>query len=451
MKLFPVVPQTGRSLAPLAAMVATALSLPLGSSRLQAGPPPGTGQWTQTLNEDFNGTSLNTSVWSTGMRWSGAINGELQAYRPENVTVAGGLCKIKIEKRTAVNQDMTGYNSPTMSYASGAIQTYNKWTQQYGYFEVRVKMPSGKGNWPAFWLLPDRGASTTPLDNRVGVGTRGGVVAMGNEIDVFEYMGQWQDAISHLSLIHCGYFWGYDPNIADSWGSYAAEDEIYDPNGTFHTYGLYWAPGVLTWYVDGVAVLKKEDPTYVAACPEYLILNCALTLNPWFGPNLTYADIDSTLPNEMQVDYVKVYSGTAPGADSGDIGAVGVAGSDSVNASTGAYTLVAGGANIGGTADSFHYRSRLVTGDVTVVAKVDNVTRSDYNAKGGIMMRQSVDDPGSASAFTYIPNLNKPGFLTRLTAGGATSAVVSSGWSSTMRPSGHACQSRVPPSLAMSS
>ena len=87
------------------------------------------------------------------------INNELQAYTPENIVVANGLCTIKVEHRDAVNTDRTGRKGRTQHFASGAFTSYDKFTQTYGYFEARIKMPKspGAGVWPAFWMLPDRG------------------------------------------------------------------------------------------------------------------------------------------------------------------------------------------------------------------------------------------------------------------------------------------------------
>ena len=274
-----------------------------------AGPPAG--NWTLALDENFNGTSLNTAVWSKGYRWSAVINNELQAFRPENVSVANGLCTLSVEKRTAQNQDMTGYNGQTQQYASGAIQTYNKWTHGQGYFEARIRMSDARGTWPAFWLLPDRGAAVTPLDDRVGVGNPNGK-GMGNEIDVVEYMGSWLNPATGLSKMHSGYFWNYS---GGSTGDYGRENNglgailsYLNPDTEFHTYGVLWQPGKFTYYLDGKIVLVREGPN-VGTVPHYMILNCSLTTNDWTGTAVTTAQIDADLPSNIQIDYVKVWSG----------------------------------------------------------------------------------------------------------------------------------------------
>jgi beta-glucanase (GH16 family) len=270
-----------------------------------------------TFDDEFNGTSLNTAVWSTGMRWDAVINNELEGYVPSNVTVANGLCTLKVEKRTVNNTDMYGDVGQQQSYASGCLQTYTKWAQAYGYFEASIRMSPGLGTWPAFWLLPDRGSSLGTSD-RVLVGNDGH--GMGNEIDIVEFMSAWTGQNSQgLFESHSGYFWGY--GSGQSWGNYGQADggigpvNVYSGATTgFHTYGVCWQPGSLVYYLDGKVILRRSDPTDIGTVPEYMILNCALSTNQWFGSPLTTAQIDSGLPCTMDIDYVHVYSGTAAAA-----------------------------------------------------------------------------------------------------------------------------------------
>lgn len=280
------------------------------------GPP--LGDWTLWLNEEFEGTALNTQVWSTGYRYLEVINDELQGFVPENVTVENGMCRLKIEKRTVQNTDMAGNTGATKDYASGAIQTYNKWSHGYGYYEARLRMPEAIGTWPAFWLLPDRGPGYANLDQRVTVGnTKDGVpIPMGNEFDVTEFFSAWKDSATGLYTSHSGYFWRHGTNSL-SWGDYAKNlngngpSLFYYPNATseFHTYGMRWSPGKVTFYIDGRPVLEREDAATIAVCPHYLILNVSLWQNLWRAGTATMAQIDADLatPKYLDIDYVKVW------------------------------------------------------------------------------------------------------------------------------------------------
>ena len=287
-----------------------------------AGPPPG--DWKMTLDEEFNGDKLDPKIWVTGYHFTDIINHELQAYVPENVTVANGVCTIKVEKRTAVNQDMWGHTGATQPYASGAITSMGKWTQTYGYWEARVKMTGSPGTWPAFWMLADRGEKVTNMNDRLGYVDKG--MGRGAEIDIFEFMPWWKST-KGLFQSHSGIIWSYGPTTPKdpaphSHGSYALANDGYGPgelfypkaDSEFHTYGVYWAPTDLIFYVDSKAVYRVHDPAHIPNCPEYVLFNVALSGNNWGkGPmkrNPTMQEIDAGLPSQMQIDYFRAYSGT---------------------------------------------------------------------------------------------------------------------------------------------
>lgn len=286
------------------------------------GPPPG--DWKMTLDEEFNGNALDPKTWVTGYHFSNIINNEMQAYTPDAVTVANGVCTIKVEKRDAPNTDMTGYKGPVMHYASGAITTMGKWTQTYGYWEARVKMTSGPGTWPAFWLLTDRGSQVKNIYDRLGYQDKG--MGRGAEIDIFEFMPWWKTK-DDLFYAHSGIIWSYGKNTPTdppphSHGSYALANDGYGPpeylypkaDSEFHTYGLYWAPEDLIFYIDSKPVYRVHDPKHVPNTPCYVLFNVALAQNMWGkGPmkrNPTPAEIDAGMPNTMQIDYFRAYSGT---------------------------------------------------------------------------------------------------------------------------------------------
>jgi beta-glucanase (GH16 family) len=285
--------------------------------------PPAAGKWSAapTFVDEFDGKELDKTKWSTGYRWADVINDEMQGFVPENVVVENGVCKLKVEKRPVQNTDWVGYKSQKKEYASGAIQTYNKWAQAYGYFEVKAKMPGGKGTWPAFWMLPDRGKDVKNLEERTWLGskTKTAEMAPGNEIDIFEIMGSWTDPKTGTGKSHSGYFWGY--NGKSAWGNYALANNGAGPehylvpnqNTEFHTYGLAWGPGQLDYYIDGNKVLSREDPpsmTKIGSAPHYMILNVALKYDDWTPNKIPISEIDADLPRTMEIDYVKVWSGT---------------------------------------------------------------------------------------------------------------------------------------------
>lgn len=417
-----------RSLACISILsVTTALALPPGN-------------WTQTFNEDFSGTALDSTKWSTGWMWSPVVNVEKQGYRPENVVVGNGVCTLKIEKRPCRNQSYGGYEvSGTSPYASGCIQTFNKFTQTYGYFEARIQTSACKGAWPAFWMLPDRGSAYGPthVDN---VGQRSSLIVAGlpngNEIDVLESFGSWKRA-DGTARGHSGFIWDYSGgNRKDYFRVNGLGDYLYFPNPdtTWHTYGVYWANGSLTYYLDDQIVAYWSN-TNVATSPEYLLLNCAIQKDDWQpGPDLTDADIDAGLPSSVKIDWVRAYSGTATapvpytttfvGRDIND-GSPVTSGTDTWNAGFTADTINAAGTwgfgDIAGDWGRMTFKS--MTGDGSIVARItriDDVGSADATA--GVIIREDANFQAKSAYVFTSPTWGKHGMRSRLTATGTTTS-----------------------------
>ncbi|MEY3895006.1 MAG: hypothetical protein RLZZ214_525, partial [Verrucomicrobiota bacterium] len=107
------------------------------------------GQWQIQLQDNFDGVSLDGTKWRLGTHYAGMAGTANTA--PENVTVADGKLRLKMEQRT------TSYGGVSRSYSTGEVSSFFNFRQQNGAFEARIKYPAVKGIWPAFWLMPDRG------------------------------------------------------------------------------------------------------------------------------------------------------------------------------------------------------------------------------------------------------------------------------------------------------
>lgn len=171
-------------------------------------------------------------------------------------------------------------------YTSGRIHTGGRFAQAYGRFEARIKVPSGRGIWPAFWTLGE---------NLGGVGWP----ACG-ELDVMEVVGDF--SVNHGSAHGPGYSGG-NPLT----GTYRL------PSGSladdFHVYAIEWEPNEVRWYVDDV-MYERRTPAdlppgarWVYDHPFFLLLNVAVSGN-WPGA----PDASTRFPQTMLVDYVRVYS-----------------------------------------------------------------------------------------------------------------------------------------------
>ncbi|SDT88671.1 Glycosyl hydrolases family 16 [Verrucomicrobium sp. GAS474] len=244
--------------------------------------PPGDGDWVKTFDDEFDGTEVDASKWSVaGENWYDKVS----HYSKENVTVSGGLLHIRYEKKTGFhNDDPTRYQT---DYATGFLETFDKWAQRYGYFECRIKLSKAPGLWPAFWLMPNRSGPEKK-------GVRGSTSDGGMEFDVMEHLAIWGP---------------YRYNIAMHWDGYgkdhrSAGSKIYfqpDKDG-FVTAGLLWTPGSAIYYANGREVLRLESPR-VASVPEMMMFT--LPSGGWDGNVLDPQN--PQLPDECVVDYVRCW------------------------------------------------------------------------------------------------------------------------------------------------
>ncbi|MEM8930636.1 MAG: family 16 glycosylhydrolase, partial [Acidobacteriota bacterium] len=236
-------------------------------------------------SDEFDGTSVDLSKWTfqlgdgSDIGLPGWGNNELQYYQAENATVAGGFLTI-----TAKEESVAGFD-----YTSTRMRSLAKGDWTFGRFEMRAKMPIGQGLWPAFWML-----SSDPSIY--------GVWAASGEIDIMEYIGSEPDEI--FGTIHYG---GSFPANVFSGTSTTL------PSGTFadgfHTFAVEWEFGEIRWYLDGVEYTKRTDWFSTGGpFPAPFDVDFHLLLNVAVGGNLPGApDATTVFPQEMVVDYVRVY------------------------------------------------------------------------------------------------------------------------------------------------
>lgn len=248
--------------------------------------PPVPGDWVQTLDENFDGDTLDAKLWTPRFPWDGPQPGQLQRYVPENVTVKDGKLRIKAEKLAGHENNDSSLGR--REYTSGLVQSYDKWAQRYGYFEARVKLPTARGLWPAFWMMPDRGRESG-LEMWKRRDTGNGAM----EIDILEHLCEWGPGRNNVAVHWDGY--GSDHK---QWGS----THVYfgpTPDG-WHNFGLLWEPGKLTWFIDGKKVIEWENER-VSNVASYLKLN--IQMGGWAAK-----DVDlSKLPDVMEVEFVRAW------------------------------------------------------------------------------------------------------------------------------------------------
>jgi len=256
-------------------------------SRQRAAAGPVKAAWVLTWSAEFNGPNgspPDPNKWVLATGGDGWGNNELQYYTTQtrNVRLEDGNLIIE-----AFREPYTGPDGIHQDYTSGRLQTAGRFSQRYGRFEARIKVPSGQGLWPAFSMLGDNFSAI-------------GWPACG-EIDIMENVGS-EPATIHGSMHGPGYS-GAAPLTA----SYKLPQGRF--SDAFHIFAVEWEPQVVRFFVDGElyatrtpADLPPGDP-WVFDHPFFLVLNLAV------GGNLPGSPPESTvLPQRMLVDYVRVYS-----------------------------------------------------------------------------------------------------------------------------------------------
>lgn len=266
----------------LAATCGCSVLAPLAAAGAQ-GPqmPGGGGRWTLVFSDEFNGSSLDKSKWTTCYWWAddgctNLGNRELQWYLRANVRVSNGHLHL-----IAQRQKVRGIRSRTFHYTSGMVTTgashpsrTTRFEFQYGFAEMRAKIPAGKGLHPAFWMLP-AGQHENP------------------EVDIMEVLGQSPRTL-HTYL-----------HYLDKSGR---EHRVGGPHHTgdlsagWAVYGLEWQRGRLSWYLNGKEIWRDDNPAHIPSEPMYLLVNLAVGGN-WPGKPSSA----TVFPAEMVVDYVRVW------------------------------------------------------------------------------------------------------------------------------------------------
>ena len=278
------------------------------------------------FSDEFDGTSLDSSKWYTGFLWGPyyAINNEDQLYvdtlgmhsaergtARDPFDVSGGTLKITATPTSAELSPpprpprdsgewkrrfstyrygdpvgspgesgyRPGYDPDDVDYLSGIITSYESFKATHGYFEMRAKLPAGRGLWPAFWMLPTHYVESVP------------------EIDIMEFLGQDVDRLYHT-------YHHFD--VANDWQlistpSYRSNAE--DWTTDFHTFGAVWSPREISFYVDGVKARTVRNSEFRTANQAmYLLANLAVGGN-WPGP----ADESTPFPATFEIDYIRAY------------------------------------------------------------------------------------------------------------------------------------------------
>lgn len=236
-------------------------------------------------SDEFDGDTLDETIWTREVREPGWTNNELQEYTTsdENIFVSDGHLVLK-----AVKSEVNGSDY----YTSGKVNSQNKADFQYGKVVVSAKVPEGQGLWPAIWMMPQD-------ESYYGQWPKCG------EIDIMEVL--CNDTTTSYSTIHYG-----EPH-AEQQGTLTLDEGSFASE--FHEYSVEWEPGEMRFYTDGILVLTvndwftaepgQDDKPYPAPFdqPFFVQMNLAVGGN-WPGNPDETTDFENA---EFQIDYVRVY------------------------------------------------------------------------------------------------------------------------------------------------
>lgn len=273
-------------------------------------------KWRLTWSDEFEGEKVDPAKWDFDIgngfydydanQWiHGWGNDELQYYtrEPENAFVKDGMLHLR-----AIKESLHGCGYTSARLKSRKRDGQPLFSQKYGRFEFRAKLPTGQGIWPALWMLPQ--------DETYGSWPSSG------EIDVVEARGQSPNKV--LGTLHYGSRW---PANTHSSREYDFPDS--GNIASFHVYAVEWEPGEIRWFIDNEQYAKqsfwwsssKTDGTKGASPsneselnpwpapfdqPFYLVMNLAIG-----GRFVGNPDRTTVFPAEMLVDYVRAYEQVA--------------------------------------------------------------------------------------------------------------------------------------------
>lgn len=242
-------------------------------------------KWVLTWSDEFNGpngTALGPAKWNLVTGGNGFGNHELEYYTARSGNVRQEDGNLVIE---AIKKSFTGPDGVTRNYTSARLKTEGNFAQKYGRFEARIRIPFGKGIWPAFWLLGDN-ISTAGWP---GCG----------EIDIMESIGALATIYGTL----------HGPGYS---GDHGLSSKFSAPTGRFadefHIYAVEWEPREIRFYVDDHLYSTRTPAdlppgtSWVYDHPFFILLNFAIG-GDWPGD----PDESTVFPQKMLVDYVRVY------------------------------------------------------------------------------------------------------------------------------------------------
>jgi beta-glucanase (GH16 family) len=254
--------------------------------------------WNYHFGDDFEGATVDESKWHKRYPWGGLLADQKQYASPEMLSQQVGILHLKVKDNKGfypvedwmINHEEakkygleTQGNSVKLDYITSCI--WSKQAFRYGCFEIRAKVPSGQGLWPAFWLYGQN---------------------QKDEIDFMEMKGERPNEV-HID-VHCPdsceKVFTKPFGLPKNWGGWVKMNQKL--TNEYVTYSGVWLPNSLTFYVNGVAVshYAGDFDTPMNVIANMAVARDGFAFNP--GPNS-----ETKFPADYQVDYIRVWKLTS--------------------------------------------------------------------------------------------------------------------------------------------
>lgn len=253
-------------------------------------------------NDEFDGSSLDTGKWTLRRDMGDTADLSLAGEeRPDVVCVTNNQLRLNAVR----NPDTVKDNKPYTTCLS--VTTFDKMHFQYGYLEMRAKVPYGQGSWPSFWMKASPGRISPPRFKDYMV-----------EVDIFEVFSKPDTAVPNLHK-----WYGGKKHTQSGHPNTFIFPDATNLREEYHTYGFEWTPQEMAMYVDGdkycvydLSVdFDKGGSMQGFHDPLYIIFNNHIfTENSRWKPKGSLVDERSRFPMQYWIDWIRLYQKPGVGA-----------------------------------------------------------------------------------------------------------------------------------------